>query len=60
LRSVSAPLYELALALDGETMAPKNEAPVDDDEDDPLFIGDDGVGVELGPSWLERQAADDE
>jgi hypothetical protein len=60
LRSVSAPLYELALALDGETMAPKGEAPADDDDDDPRFIGDDGVGVELGPSWLERVPADAE
>jgi hypothetical protein len=60
LRSVSAPLYELALALDGETMAPKDEAPADDDDGDPRFIGDDGVGVELGSSWLERRSAGDE
>lgn len=60
LQSSSAALYELALALDGETTVPENEAPLDDDEDDPLFIGDDGVGVELGPSWLVRQASDDE
>lgn len=60
LRSVSTPLYELALALDGEAMALKTEAPVDDDDDDPRFIADDGVGVELGPSWLQRGSADAE
>jgi hypothetical protein len=60
LRSVSAPLYELALVLDGETMARKTVASEDDDDDDPRFIGDDGVGVELGPSWLEQRSEDDE
>jgi hypothetical protein len=59
LRLMSTPLYELALALDSETVAPKNETPVDDDDDDPRLIGDDGVGVELGPSWLERRLVDD-
>jgi hypothetical protein len=53
-------LYELALALDGETTAPKNEARVDGDDDDLRFIGDGGLGVELGPSWLERRSAADE
>jgi hypothetical protein len=41
-------------------VALKSEAPAADDEDDPLFIGDDGIGVELGPSWLERPSSDDE
>lgn len=57
LRAVSTRLYEFALSLDSDTVAPKNEAPADDD-DDPRFIGDDGVGVELGPSWLARRASD--
>ena len=29
------------------------EAPVDDNGDDLRLIGADGVGVELGSSWLE-------
>ena len=52
LRLLSTPLYELALAVDGETIAPKNEAPKDGGDDDPRFIGADGIGVELGlPGW---------
>ena len=56
LRVLSTPLYELALHLDGETVAPKNNVPADGGDDDPRFIGADGVGVELGSSWLEEQS----
>ena len=62
LRLASEPLYALGLALDRSWMASKDEAimPDSDDEGSPRFIGDDGVGVELGQSWFRRPSTDDE
>ena len=63
LRLASEPLYALGLALDRGSTTSKDQAITaadDHDEDSPRFIGDNGVGVELGPSWLERRSADDE
>jgi hypothetical protein len=45
----TGPLYELVLALDAQRLDQGNDTSWEDD--DQVFRGDDGVGVELGPSW---------
>lgn len=45
----TAPLYDLVLALDAQRLEQANDTSRQDD--DRAFLGDDGVGVELGPSW---------
>ena len=56
IRSSALPLTEVQRRRKDQAIT----AADDHDEDSPRFIGDDGVGVELGPSWLERRSADDE
>ncbi len=54
LKSVHAPLYDLALSLDAEsayTDAPQRQ------DDESFFLGGDGVAVELGQSWQDWPTA---
>ena len=50
----NAPLYNLVLEFDSQRLGPYNETSQDDDQ---AFLGDDGVAVELGPSWASWNEA---
>lgn len=56
--SLAGPLYDHALSLDDELEQQKRPI-IEEQESDLLFVGPDGVAVELGSSWTEWLAAEE-
>ena len=54
-------LYEFALALDEDSAkSTVGQSDASTQEDEPIFVGNDGVGVELGPPWRGWRTPEDE